>query len=258
MIMEIPQHIKQKMSDDIRRAGFQETDYNRLLSIGRIYHTLSLVIEENRSQDTVVIFVMQYRPQYLSQSKSVTYKYRFQCPDSLQYDSASHKLALESLETFPWNTIDNVVGYHGTGDHKLADIAKYWHIRLILIPVSQDYMVKNIDTGVTKCDSRPEMSHADYFGFVEHFVRFLIMLNKLTRTSQSQNDCIHRVNSIVLSLEFLFSVFFIHLATRSSYRQKTNGSIQSTRKKSVRKKNENSFLFLYFISSIVFQQKLFD
>jgi hypothetical protein len=63
MIVEIPGHIHQKMIESIRRASLKETEYNRLLSIGRIYHTLSLVIEENQSQDTVVIFVEQHKPQ---------------------------------------------------------------------------------------------------------------------------------------------------------------------------------------------------
>ncbi|CAF1490972.1 unnamed protein product [Adineta steineri] len=48
MIVEIPAHIHQKMIDSIRRAGCKETEYNRLLSIGRIYHTLSLVTEESQ------------------------------------------------------------------------------------------------------------------------------------------------------------------------------------------------------------------
>ena len=65
MILEIPTHIRQKMIESIRRAGYKETDHNRLLSIGRIYHTLSLVIEESQSQDTVVIYVQQHKPQFV-------------------------------------------------------------------------------------------------------------------------------------------------------------------------------------------------
>jgi hypothetical protein len=63
MILEIPSHIHQKMIVSIRRDGLKETEFNRLLSIGRIYHTLSLVIEENQPQDTVVIYVQQHKPQ---------------------------------------------------------------------------------------------------------------------------------------------------------------------------------------------------
>ncbi|CAF1009801.1 unnamed protein product [Adineta steineri] len=51
-----------KVVDSIRRTGCKETDYNRLLSIGKIYHTLSLVTEESQSQDTVVIYVQQHKP----------------------------------------------------------------------------------------------------------------------------------------------------------------------------------------------------
>ena len=63
MIMEIPNHIEQKMFDSIRRTSYQPTDSNRLLSIGRIYHTVSLVKDESPNQDTVVIYVQQYKPQ---------------------------------------------------------------------------------------------------------------------------------------------------------------------------------------------------
>jgi len=35
---------------------------------------------------------------------------------------ASSELQLESLESFAWNLVDNVVGNHGTGDHKLSDV----------------------------------------------------------------------------------------------------------------------------------------
>lgn len=56
------------------------------------------------------------------QPKSVFYKYRFQCPDSSDYDPAFYELQLESLESFSWNLVDNVVGNHGTGEHKLSDV----------------------------------------------------------------------------------------------------------------------------------------
>jgi hypothetical protein len=64
MVIEIPAHVKKLMIEKIRRMNFKETDCNRLLSIGRIYHTLSLVKEENQTtQDTVIIFVQQFKPQ---------------------------------------------------------------------------------------------------------------------------------------------------------------------------------------------------
>jgi hypothetical protein len=62
MIIEIPPHVRKTMVDNIRRMNFKETDCNRLLSIGRIYHTLSLVREDNFTQDSVVICVLQYKP----------------------------------------------------------------------------------------------------------------------------------------------------------------------------------------------------
>lgn len=61
------------------------------------------------------------------------------------------------------------------------------------MPVSKDYTIKNIESGQTKCDSRQEMTYEDYFLYVEHFVRFLFMLNKLTRVSIGPVEFIRRV-----------------------------------------------------------------
>jgi hypothetical protein len=61
------------------------------------------------------------------------------------------------------------------------------------MPALKDYTIKNIESGQTKCDSRQEMSHEDYFLYVEHFVRFLVMLNKLIRLPTGTSDCVHRV-----------------------------------------------------------------
>ena len=61
---------------------------------------------------------------YAYELKSVDYKYRRQCPDSSDYDAAQHKLQIERLESFPWNTLDSVVTNHGVGDHKLSDVRK--------------------------------------------------------------------------------------------------------------------------------------
>ncbi len=63
------------------------------------------------------------------------------------------------------------------------------------MPVSRDYTVKNIESGQTKCDSRQEMANEDFFLFVEHFLRFLIMLNKLQRARTAPTEFFHRVGS---------------------------------------------------------------
>lgn len=70
---------------------------------------------------------------------------------------------------------------------------KYWRTRLVLMPVSRDYTIKSIESGQTKCDSRQEMTPEDFFLYVEHFVRFLVMLNKLSRCRVGSNEFIHRV-----------------------------------------------------------------
>lgn len=63
MIPEIPNHIQKIMIDNMRRMSMKETDCNRLLSIGRIYHTLSLVKDDSPTQESAVICVLQFKPQ---------------------------------------------------------------------------------------------------------------------------------------------------------------------------------------------------
>jgi hypothetical protein len=76
------------------------------------------------------------------------------------------------------------------------------------MPVSRDYTIKNIESGQTKCDSRQEMSHEDFFLYVEHFVRFLFMLNKLKRVNSVSNDFFHRVRRHNYSIFSLLSISF--------------------------------------------------
>lgn len=81
------------------------------------------------------------------------------------------------------------------------------------MPVSNDYTIRNIETGQTKCDSRQEMSHEDFFLYVEHFVRFLFMLNKLIRLPVGSNECIHRVNYLITCFFSIFSSKYFLLAS---------------------------------------------
>ncbi|CAF1352290.1 unnamed protein product, partial [Adineta steineri] len=43
------------------------------------------------------------------------------------------------------------------------------YARLVFMPVSKDYTIRNIESGQTKCDSREEMSHEDFFLYVKYF-----------------------------------------------------------------------------------------
>lgn len=106
------------------------------------------------------------------------------------------------------------------------------------MPVSKDYTIRSIESGQTKCDSRQEMSPEDYFRYVEHFVRFLFMLNKLSRvpSSNGSTDSIHRVSNLqweyTSNMMIDFDLFFS--AVGSYYRQKTSRSSTTQWKTCVR------------------------
>jgi hypothetical protein len=76
------------------------------------------------------------------------------------------------------------------------------------MPVSRDYTIKNIESGQTKCDSRQEMTHEDFFLYVEHFVRFLFMLNKLSRIRSGSTEFLHRVKSNNCSIIIFLYIYF--------------------------------------------------
>lgn len=63
LITEIPKHIELNMKESIRRANCHPTDHNRLLSIGRIYHTVSLVKIDNMPPNSMATLFQQYKPQ---------------------------------------------------------------------------------------------------------------------------------------------------------------------------------------------------
>jgi hypothetical protein len=69
---------------------------------------------------------------------------------------------------------------------------KYWHTRLVIMPMSKDVTIRSIESGERKCDSHREMSPEDFFFYVEHFVRFLFMLNKLFRMLTPVDDNLSR------------------------------------------------------------------
>jgi len=81
------------------------------------------------------------------------------------------------------------------------------------MPVSKDYTIKNIESGQTKCDSRQEMTQEDFFLYIEHFIRFLFMLNKLGRTRSGSNEFLHRVklnNSLIIIFLHIYCSLLIH------------------------------------------------
>ena len=58
----MPAYILKIIRENIRRVGHRDTGEHCILNIGRIYHTISLAVEENPNQETLIIFVQQYKP----------------------------------------------------------------------------------------------------------------------------------------------------------------------------------------------------
>ncbi|KAK8788496.1 hypothetical protein V5799_021714 [Amblyomma americanum] len=155
------------------------------MSIGRIFHTLSL--------SGPVITVTQYRPRHASREvQPIQYVYNFQPPGSCSYDISRVIFSSEKLETFNWSYLDHYICIRGEREYGLKEALKYWRLRMLLLPGSQTATRKIIDAKDTKChcDIYPDFTASDEALQREAFVKFLEVMNRIrwpanTRRSKS-------------------------------------------------------------------------
>ncbi|XP_055630377.1 GATOR complex protein Iml1 isoform X2 [Toxorhynchites rutilus septentrionalis] len=153
----------------------QEPSQEYLLSIGRIFHKLSL----NGS----IITVTRYRPRHPYPPINVDYRYRFQAPQHDTYEVSGVNFATEKLENFNWNYMDQYICTRGDTDFPLHENMKYWRYRMYLLP-REDPAMKNILDGTAKrCDIYTEDKPIQSDKHVcNEFIRFVEShLNKIKK-----------------------------------------------------------------------------
>ncbi|XP_013383589.1 GATOR complex protein DEPDC5 [Lingula anatina] len=158
-----------------RSRTIQSEEYR--LSIGRIYHKVNLTGPE--------ITVVRYRPRHPYTLRTVHYKYRFKCPDSVNYDVSWVTFKNQQLENYNWNYLDNYICTKGEGDYGLMESLKYWKSRFLLLPCHNPATKKIID-GAERCDVYEEKSLEEQQQMTEGFVKILEMLNKIRRPGQGR------------------------------------------------------------------------
>lgn len=98
-----------------------------ILSIGRIYHELSL--KDGK------ITLTNYHPRHPYNAKNIEYCYRIRTPDNETYGVSWVEFVGEKLESYKWNYLDNYIcTYRGESDYSLVDNLKYWRFRLLVLP----------------------------------------------------------------------------------------------------------------------------
>ncbi|XP_053383864.1 GATOR complex protein Iml1-like [Mercenaria mercenaria] len=172
------------MSGLIRARPREEQDEEVYLSIGRIFHKLTL------SGPTIT--VTRYRPRHPNSQMCYSYKYRFQAPDSFHYDISWSEFRNEKLENYNWNYLDQYICTRGEGDFGLMDSLKFWRSRFFILPCSNQATKKIID-GSQRCDIYEDKTAVELKQLVTGFTRYLETLNKMKRTAVTRKtSCLHK------------------------------------------------------------------
>lgn len=103
-----------------RSASPTENDESYYLSIGRLFHKISL------SKQT--ISVTRYRPRHPYPGFNYQYRYRFHAPHHDTYEESYATFTTEKLEHYNWNYLDHYVCTGGDTEFVLVDALKYWRL----------------------------------------------------------------------------------------------------------------------------------
>ncbi|XP_050411212.1 GATOR complex protein Iml1 isoform X2 [Patella vulgata] len=172
----------QHASSLIRARPRQENQEEYYLSIGRIFHKLTLC--------GPTITVTRYRPRHSQPKHHYKYLYRFQCPDSNSYDVSWTEFSNEQLENYNWNYLDQYICTRGEGDYDLMESLKFWRSRFFLLPCNNS-ATKKIIEGSSRCDIYEDKTLAELKQLISGFQRFLEVANKIKRPQQTRKS---RVN----------------------------------------------------------------
>ena len=94
----------------------QEPSKEYLLSIGRIFHKISLTGS--------TITVTRYRPRHPYPPINVDYRYRFHAPQHDTYEVSGVNFTTEKLENYNWNYMDQYICTRGDTDFSLHEVIK--------------------------------------------------------------------------------------------------------------------------------------
>ncbi|XP_055702143.1 GATOR complex protein Iml1 isoform X7 [Phlebotomus papatasi] len=152
----------------------QEATKEYLLSIGRMFHRISLTGS--------VITVTRYRPRHPYPPITVDYRYRFHAPQHDTYEVSGVNFTTEKLENYNWNFMDQYICTRGDTDFMLHENLKYWRYRMYLLPKDHPAMKKILDGLATRCDIFTEIQADSPKQQIEEFLKYVEMhLNRIKR-----------------------------------------------------------------------------
>ncbi|XP_045491861.1 GATOR complex protein Iml1 isoform X5 [Colias croceus] len=134
-----------------------------LLSIGRIFHKLTLVGS--------TITVTRYRPRHPYPPFNIHYRYRFHAPNHDTYEVSWVAFTTEKLENYNWNYMDHYICTRGDTDFSLVEPLKYWRFRTLLLPLNNPATKQILEDESTHCDVYPTPTRHDLDHLTEGFLK---------------------------------------------------------------------------------------
>lgn len=148
-----------------------------LLSIGRIFHKLTLVGS--------MITVTRYRPRHPYPPFNIHYRYRFHAPYHDTYEVSWVSFTTEKLENYNWNYMDHYICTRGDTDFALVEPLKYWRFRTLLLPLVQPATKTVMESEQTHCDIYPAATKDDLYQLTDGFLKMTEMyFNKVKRPNK--------------------------------------------------------------------------
>ncbi|KAL0841919.1 hypothetical protein ABMA28_014152 [Loxostege sticticalis] len=150
-----------------------------LLSIGRIFHKLTLVGS--------TITVTRYRPRHPYPPFNIHYRYRFHAPNHDTYEVSWVSFTTEKLETYNWNYMDHYICTRGDTDFALVEALKYWRFRTLLLPLYNPATKLILEDEATHCDIYPTPTRQDLDHLTEGFLKMTeLYFNKVKRPNKQR------------------------------------------------------------------------
>ncbi|XP_032513466.1 GATOR complex protein Iml1 isoform X2 [Danaus plexippus] len=153
-----------------------------LLSIGRIFHKLTLVGS--------TITVTRYRPRHPYPPFNIHYRYRFHAPYHDTYEVSWVSFTTEKLENYNWNYMDHYICTRGDTDFFLVESLKYWRFRTLLLPLYNPATKTILEDDSTHCDIYPTPTRQDLDHLTEGFLKMTeSYFNKVKRPNKQRVAC---------------------------------------------------------------------
>ncbi|XP_053623506.1 GATOR complex protein Iml1 isoform X2 [Plodia interpunctella] len=150
-----------------------------LLSIGRIFHKLTLVGS--------TITVTRYRPRHPYPPFNIHYRYRFHAPNHDTYEVSWVSFTTEKLENYNWNYMDHYICTRGDTDFLLVEALKYWRFRTLLLPLPCPATKQILEDESTHCDIYPAHTRHDLDQLTDGFLKMAeLYFNKVKRPNKQR------------------------------------------------------------------------